>query len=214
MPIGLLACLAPFAAIGFGLMLCGNFAFDSLAGVLAIGIAVSLISSVGLVVYALVRHRQGRKPATNVLAAAVLLGLAACIMLVVFLPLRTAEAHKQHEIVVALKSLGCRVHYDFAIENDGHRVGAKDPDYDEDFLAPLTGSDFRHHVVRVDLQSTDPNVDEVLPHLRGLNNLKYVVLSTGLSAGKIRQIEQALPSCEIKDIRSYEERPRPPPPVH
>ncbi len=213
-PCGLLACVAPFAAIGFGPMLCGNVAFDSVAGVLAIGIAVSLISGVGLIVYALVRHRQGGKPTANVLAAAVLLGLAACIMLAVFVPLRTAEARKQHEIVVALKSLGCRVHYDFAIQNDGHTVLTKDPDYDEDFLAPLTGSDFRHHVVRVDLQSTDPNVDEVLPHLRGLNNLKYVVLSTELSAGKIRQVEQGLPSCEIKYIRSYEERPWPPPPVH
>lgn len=213
-PCGLLACVAPFAVLAFGPMLCDNFAFDSLVGVLAIGIAVCLVSIISFGVFVFVRHGLGRSIAISVRMVALLLGLAGCIMLAVFVPVRTAEARKQHEIVVALKSLGCRVHYDFAIENGGHRVIAKDPDYDGAFLAPLTGSDFRHYVVRVDLQSTDPNVDEVLPHLRGLSGLKYVVLSRELSAGKIRQIEQAVPACEIKYIRNYEERPWPPPPVH
>jgi len=215
-PLGLLACIAPFAAIGFGLILYANFALDSLVGVLAIGIAVCLISSVGLVVYARLRRRQGSKPATIVLRAAVLLGLAACIMLAVFVPLRASEGLKQHEIVAALEAMTHHAYCDYGIESDGHTVFTKGrPDsWVPDWLISLAGIDFFHRVVRVDLESPDPNVDDVLPYLRGLKSLKYVVLSTETSADKIRQIEQALPSCEIKYIRSYEERPWPSPPVH
>jgi hypothetical protein len=117
---------------------------------------------------------------------------------------------------VTLEAMSYQVYYDYDLENDGHTVISKGrPDsWVPDWLVSLAGIDFFHRVVRVDLQNTDPNVDEVLPQLRGLRNLKYVVLSMEVPAGKIRQIEQALPLCEIKYIGSYEERPWPPPPVH
>lgn len=225
MPCGLFACFAvyvalyfTFVAIGFSVMLCDTFAFDSVVGVLAIGLAACSISLVSLVVYTFVRRRQGRSVATSVRTATLSLGLVAFVMLAVFVPLRAAEGRKQHEIVAALEAMTYRVHYDYAIENDGHTIIAKSgPDsWEPDWLGSLAGIDFFHRVVRVDLHSTDPNIDEVLPLLRGLNNLKYVVLSTELSAGKIRQIEHALPSCEIKYTTTLgsEIHPWPAPPVH
>lgn len=222
-PCGLLACVAvclslyvTFVVIECGIILCGNFAFDSLVGVLAIGIAMCLISSIGLAVYAWIRHRQSRSTVTNVMPAVVLLALVGAVTLAVFIPMRAAEGRKQREIVAALQAKTHRVHYSYGIESDGHTCCTKrlPCSWVSDWLVSLAGIDFFHRVVRVDLESTDPNVDDVLPYLRGLSSLKYVVLSTEVPAAKIRQIEQALPSCEIKYIHSYEESPWPPPPVH
>lgn len=211
-PVGLLACIAPFAVLNFGFVIYDNIAFDSLAGWLAAGIALCLLSLIGIGVHALHRHRQGRSLIIPIRSTAVLLGLAAGVMLVIFLLLRVTEARQQHEAVTTLRSLGCRVHYDFAIEKDGHRVMAKDPDYDDDILAPLTGSDFRHNVVRADLDDPDPDLADVLPRLRSLTRLKYVLLSVTVPAEKVRQIERALPGCQIYVTRrGSEERPWPPP---
>ena len=85
-----------------------------------------------------------------------------------------------------------------------------------EWVISLTGKDFFHRVVRVDLESSNPDTPEVLPYLRGLTNLKYVVLCTSVPADKIRQIEQAMPACENKYTRTLgaEEYPWPTPPVH
>jgi len=212
-PVGLLVCIAPFVVLIFGFTIYDNIAFDSLVGWLAAGIALCLLSLIGIGVHALHRHQQGRSPIIPIRSTAVLLGLAAGFMLVIFLPLRAAEARRQHEAVTTLRSLGCRVHYDFAIDNDGRRVIAKDPDYDGDWLAPLTGSDFRHNAVRVDLDDSDPDLADVLPQLRSLTRLKYVLLSVAVPAEKVRQIQQAVPGCRLYvTTQGSEECPWPPPP--
>ena len=199
-PCGLLACVTPLAVIDFGRLLCDNVAFVSLVGVLAIGIAICLVLIIAFGVLVVARHRQGRSAARSSRMAAALLGLAGCVMFAVFIPLRAAEGRKQHEIVVALEAMTHHVHYDYMIESDGHAVISKGrPDsWVPGCLLSMAGVDFFHRVVRVDLESSDPDLVAVLPHLQGLSSLKYVVLSTEVPANKRSQIEQALPSCRIR----------------
>jgi hypothetical protein len=139
-------------------------------------------------------------------------------MLAVFVLLRAAEGRKQHESVAVLGAMTQHVYYDYDIGNDGHAVISKGrpESWVPNWLISLAGKDFFHHVVRVDLKRSNPNVDDVLPHLRRLASLKYVVLSTEVPAATIGRIEQALPSCAIKFTEELgsEESTWASPPVH
>jgi hypothetical protein len=200
LPVGLLTCLAPFVAIGLGQILYGSFAWDSLVGMLAVGIAACLIFLIVATVYALVCDHRSRQSAINLRATTGLLGVATCIMLAVFVPLRTIEGQRQREIVTALAGMGYHVHYDYEIRDEGRTGHGKDQD-EPSWPASMIGVDFCHRVVRVDLDGDDPDVVAILPYLQSLRKLKFVVLWTGVPAEKINQIKDVLPTCKVK-IRS------------
>jgi hypothetical protein len=200
-----------------GHVLSDNLGFSSVAGILAIGSSVCLLAIAGLVIDHLVRSRNGRRNplARYELAIGGLLVLIGSVAIGVFMPLRGAEGCAQHSTVEALQEMGCSAYYDYLVKNDGHS-DSKGLSWVPRWLLSLAGEDFFHRVVRVDLNSLDPNVDEVLPHLRSLTGLKYVVLSTDVTPCKIRQIERGLPSCEIKytTMLGVEFHPWPLPPIH
>ena len=215
--LGVLACVAIGPIFVVGRVLCGNVGLDSLAGVLAIGVTACSVATVGLAINGLIRTRHDRRSAVAryEFMTAGLLGSVACLAFAAFLPLRAAEGRRQNEVVEVLKGMHCAAYYDYGVESDGHLALGKCCSWVPNWLLSSAGMDFFHRVVRVDLdENPDPNIDDLLPHLRALTGLKYVLFYGKTPHEKVKQVERALPSCEIRYtvMQGVEFVPWPPPP--